>query len=353
MKRMNHGMVLLVAAGAACAVAGGVSPLPAEVASGAAAVAAAGQVGDPMARSKLRERAAGLLVQIAETGEPEFRANAMEGLSALPGRLEPVLRKNLGSQSAGVRAVGAMLVGKLKLAGLADNLRPLINDASPFVRINALFGLSRAGVPTDISPLSQFLFDEDPSVKAQAAMVLGEMGNTSARPMLLEASGQPVGRADPIKDRLMRLQIAEALVKLDRNSQAIHELRAALYPARPEDLEVCALAVQIVGQLRDGGARIQLRNLTREPYDTSGPMPAEIRLAAAAALVAADERQYTAIAEPYLTNSDSKLRAQAVFVLGESRSGEHLDRLTRFLEDQSTRVRIAAASAILKITEAR
>jgi HEAT repeat protein len=209
------------------------------------------------------------------------------------------------------------------------------------------------GVPTDISPLADFLMGDDPAVKAQAAMVLGELGNTSARAMLLEASGQPVGRADPIKDRLMRLQIAEALVKLDRNSQAIHELRAALYPARPEDLEVCALAVQIVGQLRDGGSRIQLRNLTRDPYDASGAMPAEIRLAAAAALVAAEERQYVAIAESYLNNSDSKLRAQAVIVLGESRSAQYLDRLAKFMEDPSTRVRVTAAAAILKITEAR
>jgi HEAT repeat protein len=308
---------------------------------------------DPMALSKLRERAAGYLIQIADSGEPEFRANAMEGLNVLPGRLEPLLRKNLGSQSAGVRAVAAMLVGRLKLAGLADNLRPLVNDPSPFVRINTLYGLSRVGVPTDISPLGGYLMDEDPAVKAQAAMVLGELGNASARPMLMEASGAPVGRADPVKDRLMRLQIAEALVKLDRNSPAIHELRAALYPARPEDLEVCALAVQIVGQLRDGGARLQLRNLTREPYDTSGSMPAEIRMAAAAALVAANENQYVVIAEQYLNNSDSKLRAQAVHVLGETRSRQQLDRLVKFMDDQSTRVKIAAATAILKITEAK
>lgn len=53
--------------------------------------------------------------------------------------------------------------------------------------------------------------------------------------------------------RLLQLQLAEAMVKLGEDDQ-IATIRAALYPSRPEDLEATALAVQIIGQVKDRGS---------------------------------------------------------------------------------------------------
>lgn len=84
--------------------------------------------GDVVAIPKLREQAAAVLMEFAERGEPEQRANALEGLTAMPARLEQVVRANLRSTNAGVRGIAAMVVGKAKLTRMVDNVRPLLND---------------------------------------------------------------------------------------------------------------------------------------------------------------------------------------------------------------------------------
>ena len=121
-------------------------------------------------------------------------------------------------------------------------------------RTAAVMGLARMGKPVDQTPLSTMLLsDSSPRVRAHAAFCLGEIGNRSALGLLRQAARSSVPRASDTEIKLMQLQVSEALVKLgdDENVQSI---RAALYPSRPEELEATALAVQILGQVRDKGS---------------------------------------------------------------------------------------------------
>lgn len=305
---------------------------------------------DVVAIPKLREQAAAMLMEYAERGEPEQRANALEGLTAMPARLEQVVRANLRSSNAGVRGIAAMVVGKARLSRMVDNVRPLLNDEVPQVRAAAILALSKNGARVDPTPLGGMLEDSNVGVRAQAAFVLGEMGNKSAAPMLLEASRAPGGRADPVRDRLMRLQIAEALVKVGE-SKAIDEIRAALYPARPEDLEACALAAQILGQIKDEANKGALRSLMRENWDGGQPMPIEIRMAAAMSLARMGDTQPAEIGLNFITSDAAPQRAQAALLLGESGEQRYLGNLSQMLTDKEPLVRIAAAAGILKISE--
>jgi HEAT repeat protein len=305
---------------------------------------------DLLTGPRLREQAAGVLLDYAERGTPEEKANAMEGLISMPARLEPVVRANLRSANTGVRTVAAMAAGKARLARLNDSVRPLLDDSTPQVRAAAIFALMRNGASVDPSLLGAMLDDPDTRVRSHAAFILGELRNKTAVPMLLEASGAPAMRTDPQLDRLMRLQIAEALVKLGRED-AIHEVRAALYPARPEDLEACALAVQILGQVKDQQVKSQLQMLSSERYDNGNPMPIEVRLAAAASLARMQENGPAAMAQGLLGAESAPQRAQAALVLGETGQKDWLPSLAPLLSDQVPLVRIAAAAAILKITE--
>jgi HEAT repeat protein len=306
---------------------------------------------------KLRERAAGVLLEFAQKGTPEQQANAMEGLLPLPARLEASVRANLSSPNQGVRSVAALVAGRGKLKRLTEHVRGLVGDQSALVRASAIYALQRMDVPVDPTPLSEMLADGPMHVRAHAAFILGELRNASAVPMLLEASGSPAVMADAVRDRLMRLQVAEALIKLGK-TEALSEVRAALYPARPEDLEACALAAQILGQVRDEASRPNLRSLLREQYDAGQPMPIEVRLAAAASLARMDslasprDVQATELALGHLGAENPAHRAQAAMVLGESGQARFLGELARMLEDQQPLVRIAAGAAILKITEA-
>jgi HEAT repeat protein len=149
----------------------------------------------------------------------------------------------------------------------------------------------------------------------------------------------------------MRLQIAEALLKLGK-AEAIDEVRAALYPSRSEDMEATALAVQILGQIRDNGSRAQLRNLTSDKYDSGNPMPVEIRLAAAASLARMGDLYAVGLAEQFMFDKTPAIRAQSAAVFGDTRDAKYLPKLATLMSDPDEQVRISSAAATLKITDA-
>jgi HEAT repeat protein len=309
--------------------------------------------------SQLRERAFEELLKAATGPLPEQRANAVEALISAPTRLAPVAARALADTNLGVRAVAAGAVGKARLTGIAPMVRPLLDDPSPMVKTSAIFALYKCGQPVDIGPLGTLLRDPNPRVRAQAAYVLGEMGDPSALPMLRDAARDPMTMTDPAKVRLLRLQLAEAIVKLgDKN--AIHEIRAALYPARPEELEATALAVQIIGQVKDEEAAYQLIRLATagtpqaDPRLSAGqPMPAEIRMAAAAVLatIGRPRGEGSFVADDYWQDTSPALRAQAAIVYGETRQRANLPKLAKLLDDPEPAVRVSAAAAIVKTTD--
>ncbi len=303
-------------------------------------------------RSQMREHAVALL-QASATGKlPEERANAMEALLPVPTRLEPLARRALSDENLGVRAVAATLIGKARLTRVVDAVIPLLTEESPMVRACAIFALSRCGREVDIEPLAQMLRDPQPLVRAQTAFLLGEMGNTSALPMLRDASRDPMSMANSAEVKLMRLQLAEAMVKLG-DQGAIEEIRAALFPARPEDLEATALAVQIIGQVNDEKSAYQLKRLALDGEPPKGQMPAEVRLGCAAVLarIGLPRGDGSFMGDEFFNSPSAPLRGQAAAVYGATGKLGNLPRLADMMKDKEPLVRVAAAAAVLKITE--
>lgn len=309
-----------------------------------------GQYRDPIARATLRERALTVLGNAATSGLPEERANALEALQCSPGRLFPLLDNALADPNVAVRTIAAMSVGRAKLEAAIPKVRPLLADSSPQVRAAAMFALHRCGQQVDLTPLASMLTDPDLRVRAQTAFVLGEIGDASAIGLLKDAGRQSVAKAAPSEVRLFDLQTAEARIKLG-DEVPLQEVRAALFPAKPEDLEACALACQILGQVRDQSSVNRLIVLTALQDDSKQFMPAEIRLGAAAALARMGQKQGSYIADQYHTSTKDPIRAQAAFVYGETGHIENLPRLAEMMNDPIGRVRVAAAAAVVKVTE--
>ncbi len=313
---------------------------------------AAAEPRDPLDLSMRREQAIALLVSMATNGSPEERANAIEGLIDAPRRLLPLVGDALTDPNEGVRAVAAMGVARARLAQAAPRVRPLLTDQSPRVRAAAIWALHANGQPVDPSPLASMLESPNPGVRGLAAFVIGEMGDRSAAPMLREtARAQPARAGDrAVADQLVDLQVAEALVKLG-DPEAIHQIRAALYPARPTDLEAAALAAQIIGQVGDEVSADQLIVLTARRDEMGNPMPAEVRLAAASSLARLGLPRGGFIADEFLASPRATLRAQAANVLGEIGDPERLPALEDGMADPDGRVRIAAAVGVLKLAD--
>lgn len=298
----------------------------------------------------LREQAITLLEQSTLANSPEQRGNAIEALEPLPSRLGTVVRRGLADESAGVRAIAAAVAGRARITAVTPQIRELLNDASPFVRINALYALAVMDNRSNPAPLALWLRDPAPLVRAQAAFVIGELGNPSALPLVKEAAADPLVMSDPVSARWARLQLAEAMIKLGEYG-AIHEIRAALYPASPDELAATVLAVQIIGRVRDGESIGQIIQLIRYDVPGEGRMPAEVRMAAAATAARLGRPAGTSVALEYLNAKEAPLRAQASFTLGEIGLRQNLQRLAPMLQDPDPLVQVHAAAAIVKITD--
>ncbi len=300
--------------------------------------------------SELRAVAIDRLIEMSSDRNPQIRANSIEALSPVTERVEPIVALAINDPNAGVRAVAAMVAGQKNLATLAPSIRGLTQDESPFVRSAALFALSRFGESSDISELSTMLLeDPNPRVRSQIAYILGELGESSAIPLLQQAAITPVMNASSIERKIFRLQIAEAMYKLGFD-ESIDTIRAALYPARADELEATALAVQIIGQIRDESSIDQLIFLADDESDQ--PMPAEVRLGVASSLAEMGHREGSFVAVDYIDSNIDAVRAQSASVLGKTEGRENLGHLEMMLiNDPSPLTRVAAAGAIVDYTQ--
>ena len=304
-------------------------------------------------RAETREHAFALLTAVSQTGSSEERANAVEGLSKSPARLAGVIQPALLSDNEGLKTVAAMAVGKAKLTAAAGAVAPLLNDQSQWVRLAALFALKRCGQSVDLTPLADALGSSSPRLRAHAVFLLGELGDASALPMLRDLAREDLGKANPGEVKLLELEIAEARLKLG-DELALAEVRTALYPAKQEDLEGAILACQIAGQIRDKGSVNQLIQLAAQKDPAGQPQAPEVRLAAAGALAQMDYegRKARFVAFEYFAGEKDTLRAQAAYVLGASRDPSALGILSRMMNDPVIRVRVAAAAAVVRMTDA-
>jgi HEAT repeat protein len=301
-----------------------------------------------IAASTLRESAITTTSARAKSENPAVRANAVEAAGLAGRRLSTVIEAGLRDTNPGVRAVAATVIGREKLTKLAPAAAGLQRDSSPYVRASSIYAAARCGLEADRSPLGSILTEgANTRERAHAAVLIGELGEKSALPMLRQAASRRVQRASALENRLLELQIAEAMVKLGDEEQ-VQTVRASLYPSRPEELEAAALGAQILGNLKDKGSVGQLVQMAGGiDGKATLQMPAEIRLAAVTALAKMGYRDGAYVADQYAVDPNPALRAQAAFAYGQIRSPESLARLAQMLQDTSETVSVSAAAAIL------
>jgi apolipoprotein N-acyltransferase len=298
-----------------------------------------------------RASAVTLLRNAASSPVPMFRANACEALNGSASDLQVVAAPLLADPNRGVRFVAAMEVGRARIAELADAVQPLLVDESESVRAAAIYALTRLGRPVDPSPLGTMVRSDDPEIRSNAYLVLGELGNRSAIPMIRDSLGKGMRQVNPARVRVVELQAAEALVRLGE-ADGIEPIRAALY-APGEQSEFTALAAQQVGRLRDDGSRPILMRL----IDGTGisARPTEVRICCAAALAQispSDRPSVVKFARTLLQDREPSVRAQAAIAMGTAGGPAVVPELEGLLMDRFPQVQLAAAKAILAATSA-
>ncbi|TVQ52442.1 MAG: HEAT repeat domain-containing protein [Phycisphaerales bacterium] len=305
-------------------------------------------IGEPIAvdleKTGARASAIELLKQAVDSSNPLLRANAIEALQYAPNELEKVLPARLADENRGVRFIAVMSVGQHQLKELIPLVLPLVHDEAASVRAAAIYALHACGEEVDPTPLASMLLGEIPEAKANAAMILGELGDDSALPMLRTAVGRGMSRISDAQAKIIDLQIAEAMVKLGEERE-LEGIRATLF-APAEQGELIALACQMLGRLNDVRAAPNLADLaTREGRRE---MPAEVRMAATLALADLGTSAPVEVPLRFAGSPDFSLRAQAAVTLGGIFTSGSSQALRQLLTDSNPMVQIAAAGGILR-----
>ena len=289
--------------------------------------------------------AIGILEQAAVSEYPQMRANAIEALHNAPELVLPYAQDGLADDNRGVRFVSAMTIGKFKEKSALHLLEPLLNDPSQSVQAAALYAMHECGRKVDLSPLGRMIRSNDPEVRGNAAMVFGLLGNESAVPLLEASVQQGMNLAEPAREKVVELQIAESLFYLGQEDQ-VQTIRAALYYP-PDQQEMTALACIMLGRMQDQGAIGGLQRLISAEGDER--RPAEVRMAATLALSQLGVRTSTDWIAEYLNHNSPALRLQAALTLGEIGDQRAYAALENLLNDREPLVRLAAADSVVQL----
>ncbi|MCE2883590.1 MAG: hypothetical protein LW806_01640 [Planctomycetaceae bacterium] len=285
-----------------------------------------------------------LLRAAARSSWAALRAHAIEAAVANPELLAELAPAGLADENRGVRFVTCMAIAEKPSADLAVLVQPLVADESDSVKASAMLALSRCGKSIDPGPIAAMAFSNNPEVRSNAYLVLGEMGNRTAVPLIYDSLTKGLELVNPVRVRLIGLAASEALVKLGQAGE-IEPIRAALF-APPEQSELTVVACGAVGRLKDEVARPMLERLLTVGGDAR--RSPEIRLSAATALMelGGNPKLAVAVAQEYLGNSDPRIRAVVAVLLGKARCPEATTILTNLIRDTDPTVQVAAAAGL-------
>lgn len=271
------------------------------------------------------------LLAAAKSENPLLRAHALEGIKLADlHQGYPAILGGLDDPAALVRFSACMAAGELRLPQARQGAKRLLDDPYETVRLAAIYLLHRLGDNQYSHTLERTAVSPDMQIRANTAMVLGMLGEPSAR-KILTVMLRDISPA-------VRLQAAEAMWRL-RDGDALEYLITATISRYPDDQMIACLA--LAGP-RDQGVIEHLRGMLVTPYT-------EVNLVAARALgmVGSDEGYGTALAA--LPSHDARQRQLAAMAFGAIGRMDAQRHLRKLLTDAEADVRLSAAGAVLQL----
>ncbi len=216
------------------------------------------------------------LRQASEAPDAVTRANAIEAMSLTLGADSgAVYKEALSDQYPLVRFAAAMAIGDVQYASAKPLLMQMAMDkgqdakAEPDKRVYCavIFALHQLGNQTHTGDLYPLLFDDEKEVRANAAMIMGKLGDPSAMTPLKT-------RQQNEQDPSVELQLVEALAILgdSRNSNILESY------TKMQFLDDRLVAISAMEKIRSPRSERVLRALT------SAKQPPRVRVAAAGGL---------------------------------------------------------------------
>ncbi len=287
--------------------------------------------------------------------DPQIRANAIEVVATTRrAELMPKVKRLLRDEFVPVRFAAALAIGDMQYRFARESVGQLLKDHDENVRIAAAYALVGLSTTRDegrgtrdvhrlsslIPQIRRAIISKDQTVRANAALILGKSGDARQLKLLNWA----------LRDRdsgdKVRFQVVEAMAMLG-DEQVYPKLWAILISAYADDR---VFGIGAMGALGTEQAKNALITMLDDKV-------LEVRLAAAEQLGAlGSSLGEFEVLDVFEKNLMAGMDAEGVervhiftaLAIGQIRTAAVTEFLPRLLENQSKRVRIAAAKAVLQ-----
>jgi len=238
--------------------------------------------------------------------------------------VEPLLGALASTDSLNVRVWSVQVLGKLGDRRAVPALLARIHDRADAFRMSVVNALGSLGDARAVRPLiDTILRDPSPMVRAQAAAALGRIRDAASLPLLVAALGDLEHWV-----RLRALEAIEAMAPSDTSA-----IEVALDDQNREVRHRAALALERLGTLDQAFADLGSDD--------------ELRwVAARDRLVAVGRAGLSERLTRHLEDSNPRVRARVVAVLGALEDRSHEGSLIKRLGDPDSAVRLAAIAAL-------
>ena len=318
--------------------------------------------GDPVAA---RSRALTTLHRAARDSDNYTRAKAIEAMVDVLGtRSGSVYLAALDDPEPNVRFAAALAVGDLKYAPARPRILAMARYKQPgaerqwSVYCGVVYAMHRLGHTEQTGRLGKLLFHEGPVVRANAAMVMGKLGEPSAIAPLraLYEDERKISVKLQALESMARLGDERSLEKIDSHAREpfpVAKLVALRIMGERGSRQAVIMLKGIAtsqhqqpqARVLAAGAMARLGTVTDYLYDlclTSAGDPSGVMRAAMGGAHDA------AASDPIALTT---LRRLAVISLGWMRRSHAVDVLTELLDDADGGVRVAAAMSILRLLD--
>lgn len=311
----------------------------------------------PLDTNKVYIDARTTLYQAAEDPDPRVRTKALEALANTEGSdAGAVMLQALRDPYAPVRFAAAMAIGDTRYAPARTVLLKMIKDPALQGKLKCalIYALHCLGDDTYTTELGRLLRDKDKWVRAQAATIMGKMGEPSAIGPL-----KSLQRTD--RDPVVQLEVTEALAILG-DKRSVRLLEAFTKSQNYEDRLIAVQALGLTSSLEPVPVlKHLLKDRRQEPV---------VRVAAAASLARLGQPVKSHLPIEAATNPTKVLRKArgkntelrpieiislqtiAIRALQYLNEPETIRTLVPLLRSPKGAVRIAASETILKLLQA-
>ena len=291
---------------------------------------------------KLMPEAADIIRTALDDNNPRIRAKVIEVIAdTQQAEFMPQVHRLLRDDFVPVRFAAASAVGDMQYHPAKNTVEKLLKAPDENSRIAASYALSKLGDTGKLHLLRNALDSTNQTVRANAALLLGKTGNKNAIEDLYRVM------KDENSDDKVRFQAAEAIARLG-DEQIYRKLWAMLISAYADDR---TMGVKAMGALATEKAKSSLITMLDDDI-------LEVRLVAAEQLgILGSKDGELEVHEVFTKNltagldKEDRERVNVLTALAIGQIGTPT--LTKFLpqllKNQSKRVRLSAAKAVLQL----